>query len=405
MQKRLCLVIMSFLLSGCLWEQTDNNPEYLVLDDSEYPYSGLPRLVIETNDFRQIRDTETEIPALLQIYGERAPETEPLELRIRGRGNAGFGMPKYNLKLEFTDKQDLCGMPASRDFALISNHADKSMLRNYISFKIAEWLNLGYVPRNAFVELYLNREYKGVYLLSETIKVAKTRVNIPKDGSAFLLEVDKKNRAGEQIIKTTNGLPLRVRYPKEASEEQLLMLTEHLNAWETYMRVPMNFDSLQQNWLDVDRYVKYYWIEEFAKNIDNNFNTSVYFTWQKDGLIEFGPIWDFDLSFGDYKMLDPHGWYLRWNVWNVWLFKNYQFKKYAVDFWKENREIFISTLDSIDVYKKYLQKAARNNFKRWPILDATILWEYSQSFTDYNEAVEYLKTWISERIKWIDSNI
>ena len=107
---RICSVILlgsimtALLLGGCFWATPEDNPDYLMMDDSRYPYAGLPRVVIETEDFRELRDRETEFQAYFQIYGDTVPETDVLELTVRGRGNSSFKMPKYGMKLEFKDK-------------------------------------------------------------------------------------------------------------------------------------------------------------------------------------------------------------------------------------------------------------------------------------------------------------
>ena len=86
--------------------------KYLPIDDTEYPYAGIPRIVIVTENYREIRDRETEIPAKLQVWGEHAPESEILDLTIRGRGNTSWtDMPKKSYKIEFIQKQSLLGMP------------------------------------------------------------------------------------------------------------------------------------------------------------------------------------------------------------------------------------------------------------------------------------------------------
>ena len=108
------------------------------MDDSEYPYAGIPRIVIETENNRQIRDRETEIPAKLQIWGEHSPESEIMELTIRGRGNSSWtSMPKKSYKIEFTNKQSIFGMPKDRDWALIANYADKTLIRNFIAYNLS----------------------------------------------------------------------------------------------------------------------------------------------------------------------------------------------------------------------------------------------------------------------------
>ena len=198
---------MFFVFTSCIWESTDSNPAYLPLNDSEFPYKGVPRIVIETNDFAQIRDRTTEIPAKLQVYGSNAAETEVLELNIRGRGNSSFtGMPKVGIKLEFENKQKLLDMPKDKDWALIPNFADKTHLKNFITYKLANWLDDEYAPRAKFVEVYLNREYLGLYLLSETPKVSKDRVHIPDTDNSFLIEIGPNYKTGNTYFEQDDRL-------------------------------------------------------------------------------------------------------------------------------------------------------------------------------------------------------
>lgn len=187
--------------------------DYLPLDDSEYPYAGIPRIVIETENFQEIRDRETEIPAKLQIWGESSPESEVMYLTIRGRGNTSWtDMPKNSYKIEFTNKHEMLGMPKDKDWALIANYADKTLLKNFITYKLASWLNAKYAPRCEFVELYLNKSYLGVYLLSETIKKGKNRILL--DDSAFIAEFDIKQKKDDITISTESGKKFPYTIPK-----------------------------------------------------------------------------------------------------------------------------------------------------------------------------------------------
>ena len=84
------LVAASFLaaslLTACLWNfnsVSEQEFEYLPLDDSEYPYANLPRLVIQTENATSIRDKETPVEAKLQIYGKNSPESRIYDLTIR----------------------------------------------------------------------------------------------------------------------------------------------------------------------------------------------------------------------------------------------------------------------------------------------------------------------------------
>ena len=151
----------------------DTNKNNLPLDDLEHPYAGIPRIVIETEKHREIKDRETDVPAKLQIWGEISPESEVMDLTIKGRGNSSWGMPKKSYKIEFVDKQQILGMPKDRDWALISNYADKTLMKNYLMYHLSSKLGAYYAPRCEFIELYINKEYLGIYLFTETIKIAK----------------------------------------------------------------------------------------------------------------------------------------------------------------------------------------------------------------------------------------
>ena len=257
-------VFLSVGMVACYWEETEENPAYLTLDDSMYPYAGLPRIVIETENFSGVRDRETEIPSRLQVYGPKSPESEVLRLTVRGRGNSSFKMPKYGMKLEFEDKLELLGMPAGRDWALIANYGDKTHLRNYMMTRLSEWLGAKYTPRMQFVELYLNRKYMGLYLLSETVKVAKNRVDIAKDDTTFLVEKEDSKKADPPYVLSENGYYYHIKSPKDPSEQTKQLLLDHLNDFENFLMRPIFYDGSEiAEWIDLDDYLLYYWVQEF----------------------------------------------------------------------------------------------------------------------------------------------
>ncbi|MBQ2560012.1 MAG: CotH kinase family protein, partial [Fibrobacter sp.] len=129
-------------------------PDSFKPNDKEYPYANIPRIVIETENRTKIKDRETEIPAKLQIWGKKEAESEIVDLTIRGRGNTSWtDMPKKSYKIEFEKKQSMLGMPKDKDWALISNYADKTLMRNYIAYRLSATLGAYYAPRSEFAEL------------------------------------------------------------------------------------------------------------------------------------------------------------------------------------------------------------------------------------------------------------
>lgn len=407
--KLFAAILCCISLSACYWAETESNPDSLPIDDSMYPYAGLPRIVIETEDFAGVRDRETEIPSHLQIYGEKAPESEVYELTVRGRGNSSFKMPKYGLKLEFKDKVKLLGMPKNRDWALIANYGDKTHLRNYMMTRLSEWLGAKYTPRMQFVELYLNRKYMGLYLLSESIKVAKNRVNIEENDTTFLVEKEDSKKFDPPYVQSDNGYYYHIKSPKNPSPETEKLLLDHIKAFENFAMRPYRYNSNEiVEWIDLDDYLLFYWVHEYSKNEDGNFARSVHFTWKKGEPIHFGPLWDFDLAFGNASREQnkaPEEWYIRRYRLNYYILQNSLVDSAAVVFWKEHRETFKALIDSVPLYRSIIDKAIENEYRRWPVMKNTENWALKDPYDSYDEAVETMIEWMKQRYQWIDKEI
>ena len=393
---------------------SSSSMDYLPLDDSEYPYAGIPRIVIKTQNFQKIRDRETEIPAKLQIWGERAHESEILDLTIRGRGNTSWtDVPKKSYKIEFAKKQSLLGMPQDRDWALIANYADKTLMKNYLAYHLSAELGAFYAPRCEFVELYLNTNYLGVYLLTETIKISNHRIDIPKNDNSYIVEMKENFREGQQIVYSRSlkndsiGKPFRIHEPKEASSEVLLTIQKHIEDFEDFLKtIDSQNENNITNWLDTNNYLKYYWVQEFSKNPDAAGWSSIYFTWIKGDVLRMGPVWDFDIAFGGHKdknVNNPQDWYIKKGNWHKMLLKDTALSQAKKNFWEHNYISFANLPKTIDSLQTLLQGAANNNYKRWNILRSTEYYYHLHSYKSYKEAVDSLKLWVTNRLSWIDS--
>lgn len=405
------LLFLAFIVNSCgTWGENSSqaaDSAYLPLDDSEYPYAGLPRLVIETENFRQINNKETKVPARLQFYGENKPSSEILDLTIKGRGNSSFVMTKYGYKIKLAEKESMLGMPKDKEWDLISNFRDRSILRNYITYQLAGILGDEYFPKGKFIELYLNRQYLGIYLLVEHVKVSKSRVDIPKSDSSFLFEKTSATTTDGALFTSGLGYIFKFRQPKEPSEESRALLENHIDDFENFLQSKNIYKlDLIGNWIDIDDFVRYYWIQEFTKNIDGH-RRSIFITWETDSFLKMGPVWDFDLGYGN--SLDvksgPEGWLIRKYGWNRYLFKNKDYESRVREYWKKNRSAFVATLDSIDSMSEKLERASANEFKKWPILENDSRWPFHEKFDSYQDAVDDLKSWIEARIQWVDENI
>ncbi|MCF0223393.1 MAG: CotH kinase family protein [Fibrobacter sp.] len=390
---------------GCFWDSPEEFSRYLPLDDSEYPYADLPRVVIEIEGFHEIRDTEREYSARLQIYGDTLPCSDVYELTVRGRGNSSSKMPKYGLKLEFKDKVEMFGMPKNRDWALIANFGDKTHLRNYMMTRISEWLMADYTPKMQFVELYLNRKYMGLYLFAETVKVSRNRVNIVESDSSFLFEKEDSKKLDSPNVTTDLGNSFHVKSPRDLTEESSRMLREHLNQFELLLTNGRIYSRERfESWVDMDDFLLYYWIQEFSRNEDGGFARSTFMTWEKDGPIRFGPLWDFDLAFGNASLKEnrtPEDWFIRTQRWYRLIFRNAYVDEAAKNYWNDHKELFHDLIDSVPVYRKIIEKALKNEYRRWPVMGNTENWALKEPYDSYDEGIEIMVQWMKDRYDWI----
>ena len=398
-------LLVCICLCSCVWNGTESNPDFLVLDDSEYPYAGLPRLVIETENFAQIQDKETKIPAKLQVYGENGPESEIMDLEIKGRGNSSFKMPKYGYKIKLSQKKGLLGMLDNRDWVLIANFRDKTHLKNHISSQLAEKLGDDYTTHSQFIELFINHEYLGLYQLSENVKTGRNRINI-KD-SDFLLEKTTSSSNKPYFMTKHNNL-FEIKNPKIVTTSDINKVKNHLNNFEDLISSKACNLSQLKKWLDVKDFIRYYWIQELSKNLDGKFQRSIFITWEQDDVIKMGPVWDFDLGYGIGMVgvtTDPFSWEIRKTGWFKWLWKEKDFAVQATDFWKENHSKFTEIANSIDSTAATILSAVKNDNKRWPVLDTDENLYHETQYSNYAEAIDSLKSWIQQRINWIDNNL
>ena len=394
-------------LYGCIWVDSAEEPDFLPLDDSEYPYADLPRVVIETENFAQIRDKETEIPAKMQIWGKNAPESDVMNLTVRGRGNSSFNMPKFGFKLELEKKAAILGMPKDKDWILVANFRDKTQIKNTISFLLAKKLGAKHSIRSQYVEVFLNREYMGLFLITESIKVDKNRIKIPDND--FLIEKTTTTSDHPYFISEKNNL-FEIRYPspQNITSAKIGSLKEKINAFEKKLYSNQFNGNYLDSILDVNSFIIYYWVQEFSRNLDGKFQRSVFIECTHNGFMRMGPVWDFDLSYGIGMVgvtTKPSGWEIKKSGWFKYLWQNEIFSKKAVDFWEENKGVFAKMPEYADSISLFIQKAVLNDNKRWPVLQTDDNLYHEVKFEDYTEAIDSLKEWMNQRLNWISHNI
>ena len=351
------------------------------------------------------------------------------DMGIRGRGNSTWGWEKKPWKVKLDSKESLLGMPADKEWALLANYADRTLMRNIVAMKLSEICGFSWTPRMHSVELYLNDEYQGVYTLCEHKKVSKDRVNIDVVGEndnggdaltgAYYLEMEE-NQDETTCWWTTMGVPMMFSDPEEPTSEQYAYMTGYIDAFEKALQSDDSDDPElgYAAYIDVASFIDYYIVQELTKNVDGNLRKSSFITKEQGKKMEMYHLWDFDLTLGncgyfnssvgngpenfwikDYRSNSTYG-----GGWFWHLFKDPAFVKAVQTRWNELMPQLETIPQYIDELAFTLDKAQKRNFDRWDIRNS-VDWVKMPSRGSYEAEVRYLKEFYSKRLEWLDTAI
>ena len=417
--------------------QNENNPIELTIDKpitikaifKHYPASGLPIVKIKTNQVvGPAMDKSSYVEGSLEIIGDGNFEgLEETNMKIKGRGNstwwictdasAGAVVGKCPYQVKFGDKTSVLGMPEDKKWVLLAEKSDKSMIRNKIARYIGELSDLEYTPNAEYVELFINEDYQGTYLIGQKVEESSNRVDIGDDGYLIEIDTDANNRidSDDIIFKPTiwssihtDGV-FNIKDPDiDYGSDEFHLIENYINEFESVL-YSNNFNSPgsgYESYIDVDSLIDWFLINEIAKTVDARWYSSIYFSYIPGEKIKMGPIWDFDLSYGNLNYSDAQYTSEFYIKQNNWIDKLYQDEVF-VEKVKIRYSYYHSKLDDIknkiDEFAKYIDKSQKANFERWNILGVYV-WPNPVYDLTYEEEVERLKNWIEERMNWLNSN-
>ncbi len=396
----------------------------------------LPQLRIATRDAAPIETKVIYVDATFVLTNPVAAIPEvTLNGKIRGRGNSTWGQPKNPYKVQFSNDasyagiSDVLGMKKQRNWALLADWFDRSLIRNKLALSLGGSSvfadGLKWTPSGQHVEVTLNGDYVGVYLLTEDIRIDKARLDIRKmsadpavddrDGG-YIVEVDSRLDCfvwwdfSLQLV-TPQGVPICVDTPDESAitPSQLAYIKTLLLDVERDLYAERRIDRL-----DAASFADWYLLQELFRNNDAIFISSD-FMWKdtdaaadpRDRRLNMGPLWDFDRAAGNVNYND------NWTTEGCWvskpyepnwyskLFENQEFLALTLARWKAKRPALQAFVNGgIDIYARRLQGAQQRNFLRWPIFDVPLTNYYT--FGSHDEEVAFVRQFLNDRMAWLD---
>ena len=362
-------------------------------------------------------------------------------ITIERKGTSSQWNDKKPYRFETVDEDgennnvSLLGMPEENDWVLYAPWQDKSLIRNILAYQLSTDIGR-YAPKTKLIELYLNNEYEGVYVLMEKVKRDDNRVNISKlkpdeiSGDdltgGYILKFDWYD-SGDNIggfQSNVDGITYNYHYPKPSDivPEQEDYIMNYIYNFENIMSSNYYADQIigYPSILNIESFVDFILLQEMAKNVDA-YRLSTYIYKDKesvDNKLTAGPIWDFNHGYGncDYgQTWEVNNWLLENNseggdqmsFWWKLLWQDENFQAKVSERYTELRSNIFSEdhiNGIIDSLVNVLGDAVGRNFLKWPIL-GTYVWPNYYVFDTYEQEVEYLKSWTSDRLDWMDNKI
>ncbi len=409
---------------------------------------NLPLVVLDT-DGEAIPD-EPRIQATMKIISNGPGELNKrfdtpnvydgyISIEQRGESSAGFPKKSYSLELQLEDGTNnnvsILDLPAENDFVLYAPYSDKTFMRNVLVYKLFREMD-NWAPKTRFVEVILNGDYRGIYVLMEKIKRDENRVDIDKLDAT---DVSEPEITGGYILRRdkTNGMesyeywkspveqiyyePLTYQYfdPDyyELTEAQRTYIRNYMQEFDEMMSSP-DFNDPETGYpatIDVKSFIDMMIINEFSKGLDC-YMFSTYFYKQNDedgGKFFAGPPWDYNISlfnvnYGyDHNIPYVHSWvYDNWSrvYWWARLMEDEDYEWEVLCRWEELRHGILDYTyleNYIDNTAAYLGDAINRNFQKFPIL-GTYIWPNKEWPPTYSGELNNMKSWIEGRLNWID---
>jgi hypothetical protein len=430
------------------------NNENPLLDEEATPVNlQLPQISINTNGATII--DEPKIMADMVVTENDVVDFSGL-IGIEIRGSSSQMFPKKQFGLETRDVSEegidvsILGLPEEEDWILYAPYSDKSLIRNVLIYDLARDIGR-YASRVNFAEVSINGDYNGLYVFMEKLKRDANRIDINKlkedentgedVTGGYILKIDKADGADETLYTEVNAItsdytPINASLnqkihfvydtpdEEDITDEQRLYITNYMNAFEDALAAD-NFTDINDGYakyIDVDSFIDFFLLNELSNNVDG-FRLSTWLTKEKNKKLKMGPIWDFNLAFGNAN-------YCGGGETNVWAYKfneRCSNDTWLIPFWWDrllSDPVFVSQLQNrwdelrsgafsnqyiinkIDNYTETLNAAGAidANFEKWPVLTEYV-WPNNYVGNTYSSEVTYLKTWINDRLAWLDTSI
>lgn len=258
--------------------------------------TDVPHIRITTNNGMPITSKENYLQANLQIDGKGRYADFSGSTEVKGRGNSTWVYPKKPYRLKLTNKAEILGLPSAKNWVLLANYLDPSLMSNAVAMKIGRDLEVPFTNTIIPVDVSVNGKYMGSYSLTQQVEVNENRVNIGNDG--YLLELDTYYDETHKFYSAGYNLPVMIKEPELADASGVAAIKYGFEGFEALIKGSTFPNTSYGEYFDIDVFARYILVYFLTGNEEVNHPKSVYMHKKMGGKFSFGPLWDFDWAYG-----------------------------------------------------------------------------------------------------------
>lgn len=305
---------------------------------------------------------------------------------IKGRGNSTWSFPKKPYIIKFNENIDNLNIKKDKEYIFLANWLDKTSLRNIISLEISRRI-MNNVPNCQFIDLYINNEYIGLYLMCESIDNLNYLIEFDINYNNSSFKTDYFNYNVKFKLKNINNYFTNIIYIKN-----------FINNVE-YDLINKNYNDLLKK-IDIISFIDYFIIQELTMNSECNHPKSS-FMYINENKLYAGPVWDFDwgtYSSNNNNFINKNALYYKE------LFNINEFKIQLKTRWN-NIKYLLNIEDFYNTQLELIKDSIELNNKLWPIIDQYNEYPNMDKKLNFKEAAKLLKENYNNRIIILDKLI
>ena len=387
----------------------------------------LPRLIIDTVDGKDVTTRKKYVSAYLSTENVKPQYSmTKRQIEIRGRGNSTWMyFDKKPYKIKFGSKTDLFGFGLNKKYVLLANSLDETNMRSYLAMYLAHQFDVEYASDYQMVNVILNGDYKGMYLLCEQVSEGEARVDIKTSKSGevdtgYLIEsINSSENDDYKTFKLpdvdgkhlgdTNRHMFIIKSPGvDVTSEQQEFIKDYVSQVNTAI-FKKDWAAIQKL-CDVDSFVNMTLVNAIMMN--NDYGYSFYMYKKKGGKLHLGPVWDFDQSSGSstHGGTTYRGWFAGTeHDWQTSLLEIPEFRALVAKRYKEKHAVVAGLTGVMEkAINDYEFDFAMNNLERNNVFALPDRWRIPSSIAKldtYKKHVGALKTWFLNRQIWLDDQL